>query len=316
MHINPARMKYFIAFLLLVALGSPAFAQQDPLYAQYINNPILLNPAYAGLNDNFNANVTYRNQWGGFDGNPVTYNANAHVSLVDNKVGAGLMFTTDKIGVTTNTELQAAFSYKLKLDESKIFSFGMQAGFVNYRDNVLDQSRINIGDPDDPAFMQNENITKPNLGAGVILKSDKFLLGASIPRLLSTKISVASSGSVQDFELYKQHFYFFGSYVIFLNENIRLKPSALVRAVGGSPVSMDLNFNFNFNEKITAGIFTRNFAAYGVQLQAKLGNNIRLGYIFELPTGNSVGTRFLTHEVLLGTTVPVFDYHDRSISTF
>ncbi|HRG11188.1 MAG TPA: type IX secretion system membrane protein PorP/SprF, partial [Cyclobacteriaceae bacterium] len=90
----------------------------------------------------------------------------------------------------------------------------------------------------------------------------------------------------------------------------------LVRAVGGSPVSVDLNFNFNFNEKITAGIFTRNFAAYGIQLQAKLGNNIRLGYIFELPTGNSVGTRFLTHEVLLGTTVPVFDYHDRSISTF
>jgi hypothetical protein len=48
MHINPARMKYFTAFLLVTAFCSPAMAQQDPLYAQYINNPILLNPAYAG----------------------------------------------------------------------------------------------------------------------------------------------------------------------------------------------------------------------------------------------------------------------------
>jgi type IX secretion system PorP/SprF family membrane protein len=307
-------MKYFTAFLLVAAFCSSARAQQDPLYAQYINNPILLNPAYAGLNDNFNANVTYRNQWGGFEGNPVTYNANAHVSLVDNKVGAGLIFTTDKIGVTTNTELQAAFSYKLKLDDSKTFSFGMQAGFVNFRDNVLDRSRINPFDPGDPAFTQNENISKPNLGVGLILKTEKVLLGASVPRLLSTTIAVSSTG--QEFELYKQHFYFFGSYVIFLNENIRLKPSTLVRAVGGSPISVDLNFNFNFNEKITAGIFTRNFSAYGIQFQAKLGNNFRLGYTFEIPTGNSVGTRFLTHEVMLGTTMPVFDYHDRSISTF
>lgn len=313
MHINPARMKYFTAFLLLVALGSPALAQQDPLYAQYINNPILLNPAYAGLNDNFNANVTYRNQWGGFEGNPVTFNFNTHVSLVNNKVGAGLLISQDKLGIIKNTEVQAAFSYKLALDDTRTFSFGMQAGFVNFRANYDD---LNIPDDqrDDIAFSANENLSKPNLGAGFILKSDKYLVGASVPRLLSTTVTASSTG--QDFELYKQHFYFFGSYVFFLNENIRLKPSTLIRAVGGSPISMDLNFNFNFNEKITAGIFTRNFSAYGIQLQAKLGNNIRLGYIFELPTGNSVGTRFLTHEVLLGTTVPVFDYHDRSISTF
>lgn len=306
-------MKHFTAFLLLVALGTPAFAQQDPLYAQYINNPILLNPAYAGLNDNFNANVAYRNQWGGFDGNPVTFNFNSHISLVDNKVGAGLLISQDKLGIIKNTEIQAAFSYKLPLDESRTFSFGMQAGFVNFRANYNDLN-IPDADRDDIAFSANENISKPNLGAGIILKSDRYLLGASVPRLLSTNITASSTG--QKFELYKQHFYFFGSYVVFLNENIRLKPSALVRAVGGSPVSMDLNFNFNFNEKFTAGIFTRNFAAYGLQLQAKLGNNIKLGYIFELPTGNSVGTRFLTHEIMLGTTTPVFDFHDRSVSTF
>ncbi|MCW5911220.1 MAG: type IX secretion system membrane protein PorP/SprF [Cyclobacteriaceae bacterium] len=306
-------MKYFTLLLLVTVCSLPAFAQQDPLYAQYINNPILLNPAYAGLNNNFNANATYRNQWGGFDGNPVTFNFNTHVSLVNNKVGAGLLISQDKLGIIKNTEVQAAFSYKLPLDNDRIFSFGMQAGFVNFRANYND---LNIPDDqrDDIAFSANENLSKPSLGAGFILKSEKYLLGASVPRLLSTTVTASSTG--QEFELYKQHFYFFGSYIIFLNENVRFKPSALVRAVGGSPLSVDLNFNFNINEKFTVGAFTRNFGAYGIQLQAKLGDNFRFGYIFELPTNNSVGTRFTTHEVLIGATMPVFDYHDRSISSF
>ncbi|MBN8578264.1 MAG: type IX secretion system membrane protein PorP/SprF [Cytophagales bacterium] len=306
-------MKYFTLLALVVITSLTARAQQDPLYAQYINNPILLNPAYAGLNNNFNATLTYRNQWGGFDGNPKTFNLNSHLSLVNNKVGAGLILSQDKLGIITNTEVQAAFSYKLPLDDNRTLSFGMQGGMVNFRANY---NALTIPDDqrDDIAFSANENLSKPNLGAGLILKSDRYMLGASVPRLLSTTITASSTG--QQFELYKQHFYVFGSYVFFLNENVRFKPSALVRAVSGSPVSVDLNFNFNFNEKITVGAFTRNFGALGIHFQARLGNAMRFAYIFELPTNNSVGTRFNTHEVLLGVVTPVFDYHDRSISSF
>ncbi len=306
-------MKRLLAAALLLLSGTIAFGQQDPLYAQYINNPMVLNPAYAGLNNNFNASVSYRNQWGGFEGNPVTFNFNSHISLVDNKVGAGLLVIQDMIGSTKNLEVQGAFSYKLPLDDEKTFSFGMQTGFVNFRNNFED---LNLDDDTDEAFTQTENITKPNLGAGAILKSDKYFIGVSIPRLLNTTISVTNSTTIQDVQLYNRTIYVFGSYVYFLNENIRLKPGALLRAVKGSPVSVDLNFNVNFNEKYTAGVFTRNFNAYGVQVQAKLGDKLKFGYTFELPTNKSVGTAFTTHELFLGLTMPTFDFHDRSISTF
>lgn len=306
-------MKRFLQTLLFCFLGMSAFSQQDPLYSQYINNPMVLNPAYAGLNDNFNASVTYRNQWGGFEGNPKTFNFNSHVSLVDNKVGAGILMVQDQIGNAKNTELQAAFSYKLALDDEKTFSFGMQAGFVNFRNNYTD---LNLEDETDEAFIQGENVTKPNLGVGAIVKSDRFLLGASIPRLLNTTISVSNTTGSQDFQLYNRTLYVFGSYVYFLNENIRLKPAVLLRGVKGSPVSVDLNFNLNFNEKYTVGAFARNFNSVGLQLQAKLGDKLRIGYTFEIPTGKSVPTNFLTHEVFLGLTMPTFDFHDRSISTF
>jgi len=299
--------------IIFLFVGSAAFAQQDPLYAQYINNPMVLNPAYAGLNNNFNASISYRNQWAGFEGNPTTVNVNSHVSLVNNRVGAGLLIVQDKLGNTSNTELQAAFSYKLPLDKDRTLSFGMQTGFINFQNNY---HKLNLADQNDAVFTQTENITKPNLGVGAILKSERFMIGASIPRLLSTSISVSTANTIQDYQLYNQHYYVFASYIYFLNEDIRLKPSTLIRAVKGSPLSFDLNFAANINEKYTAGIFTRNFNAYGIQLQAKFSEKFRFGYTFELPTNSSVGTQFTTHELFFGIVMPTFDYHDRSISNF
>lgn len=302
-------MKRVLLLLVVWTSGYLACAQQDPIYAQYINNPMTINPAFAGLNNKFNASITYRNQWGGFEGNPTTFNFNSHISLLDNKLGAGLLVLQDKIGSTQNTEVQAAFSYKLPLDDNNTFSFGMQTGIINFRNNVSD---LNVADPGDPAFLQNENVTKPNVGAGAILKSEKFLIGLSIPRLLNT---VLDQGG-QEFQLYDRHFYLFGSYVYYLNEHIRFKPSALLRGVSGSPVSVDLNFNVSLNEKYAAGIFTRNFNTYGLQVQARLGDKLKFGYIFEVPTNNSVGTSFTSHEVFLGLEIPTFNFHDRSLSNF
>lgn len=303
-------MKKNLLFTLIFGLGLHiSQAQQDPIYAQYINNPMTINPAYAGLNNRLNASISYRNQWGGFEGNPTTFNFNSHVSLIENKVGAGLLVLQDQIGNTKNTEVQAAFSYKLPIDDNNTLSFGMQTGIINFRNNVSD---LNVADPGDPAFMQNENVTKPNVGAGAILKSEKYLIGLSIPRLLNT---VLDQGG-QEFQLYDRHFYLFGAYVFYLNENIRFKPSTLLRGVSGSPMSLDLNFNVSLNEKYAAGIFTRNFNTYGLQLQARLGEKLKFGYIFEIPTNNSVGTAFSSHELFLGLDMPVFNFHDRSLTNF
>jgi len=273
-----------------------------------LNTPMVINPAYAGLNDKFNGSISYRNQWGGFEGNPTTVNVNSHMSIVNNKVGAGVLLVQDKIGSVQNTEFQAAFSYKLKLQD-KTFSFGMQTGFINFRNNY---NLLNLSDASDPAFVQNENITKPNLGVGVILQSERYFFGLSVPRLLSTTISDGG----QSYQLYQQHYYAFGAYVIYLNERLRLKPSVLLKAVSGSPISADLNFNLNIDEKYSAGIFTRSFNAYGLMLQARFLEKYRFGYTFEVPTTNSVGTRFTTHELFLGIAMPVLNFHSRTFSNF
>ena len=303
-------MKRLILIAILnVTFLSVALAQQDPLYSQYINNPMVINPAYAGLNNNLNASLTYRNQWGGVEGNPTTVNVNGHISLVDNRVGAGLLIVQDKIGNVTNTEFQAAGSYKLQL-EDMTFSFGMQAGVINFKN---DASQLNLANGGDPAFTGNENLSKPNIGAGVALKSERFFVGLSVPRLLSTTFK---SSMGDQFDLYNQHYYLFGAYVFNMGTRIRLKPGILLKSVKGSPLSTDLNFNINIDQLYSAGVFTRNFNTYGIQLQALLKDQFRLGYTFEIPTASSVGAQFNTHEILLGIRMSVLSFHERSISNF
>ena len=301
-------MKKILVLLAVTLLANPLFAQQDPLYSQYVLNPLLINPSYAGLNNNFNALVGYRMQWTGLEGQPQTLNASAHTSLMNNKGGLGILFVNDRIGNISNTETNASLAYKLKFNKST-FSFGMRAGIQSYR---TDFSELSIYNPDDNVFMGGERGSRLNLGAGITLASERLFIGLSVPRLLPTTFSNGG----RKFELYEQHYYMMGAYIHYLNDRIWLKPSVLLRGVKGAPVSADLGLNVNINAIHTAGIFTRNFNTYGLLLQTLLGNKYRFGYVFELPTNKSVGVKFTTHEICLGVFLSVFTYHEHSPGSF
>jgi type IX secretion system PorP/SprF family membrane protein len=290
-----------------LSAGISVHAQIDPLYAQYLNNPLVINPAYTGLNKELNASVSFRKQWAGFDGSPTTINFTVHSSLFDNKMGAGLIVVSDKIGENKNTLAMGTYSYKIGLSNNMNLSFGLQAGIANYRSDNLE---LNIDDETDPYFAGNQNITKPVFGAGIILTSDNLFLGISVPRMLAAKETFGSGSDAVEASLYNQHFYGMASYILFINERIRLKPSALLKFVKGNPLSVDLNAMLNIDERYGVGAFTRNFNTYGLLASIKFAQSYKFSYAFELPTNNSVGVNFTTHEITLGLSMAIFDFHD------
>ncbi|MBL7858395.1 MAG: type IX secretion system membrane protein PorP/SprF [Cyclobacteriaceae bacterium] len=308
-------MKHSLLTLLGFFIFLTGYSQTDPLYAQYLSNPLTINPAYSGLNDNFNASISYRRQWAGFEGSPTTINFSAHSAINNNKMGLGLLVVQDNIGNNKNTEANITYAYRLNLKKYTL-SFGLQAGILNYRS---DNAELNPYDPSEFLFASNQNVIAPNLGAGIILKSESFFLGISIPRMLtSTATYVTMDNPNDEIEgaLYNKHIYGTVSYVFFLSERVRFKPSMLVKAVKGAPVSLDINATMNLDEKYSAGIFTRNLNTIGLLTQIKFNEAYRLGYIFEVPTNKSVGTRFTTHEISFGLNIAVFSSHKTSITNF
>jgi type IX secretion system PorP/SprF family membrane protein len=267
---------------------------------------MLLNPAFAGSNDRLYAGAAYRSQWAGIEGGPVTYNFNGHISLMDNKLGAGLLVVQDQLGDIKNTQYGGVFAYRIKLLKST-FSFGMQAGFTRY---ATDPNAVKLMNPNDPAFNQFTE-TKFNTGVGVLLQNERYTVGLSVPRMLASSIS---QGGGQSIQVYSQNFYLYGAYSIYVNERIQFKPSTLLRATAGTPLSVDLNGNFIINKLYTAGIFTRQFNTYGLLLQMVM-NNYRIGYVFELP-GKSSALSYTSHEISFALSLDVLSSHNHSSNGF
>jgi type IX secretion system PorP/SprF family membrane protein len=296
--------------MLMLAGSLTVVAQQDPLYSQYLFNPFIINPAYAGFSKDITSMASYRTQWAGFDGSPVTMNASGHIALVDNRMGLGFMLLQDKIGSNTTTEIMISYGYHVSMRSDMKISFGLQGGMVNYRNDYSDL----IIDTNDPKFQGSLSELNPSIGAGVIVSSPKFYLSLSAPKLLE---GAAITSDNTDIVLYSRQFYGLASFLIPLSHRLKAKPFALLRYTAGVPVNADLGCALNADDAYTLGLFTRNMETYGALIKINLGDMLRVGYIFELPTNKSVGTNYTTHEFMVGIRTRLFRFHDlSSISDF
>ena len=98
-------MKRIIIFSLL--LGSlQLYAQQDPMYGQYIFNNAIINPAQAGVQELNQVGILSRRQWLGMDGAPTTNTVFVNARLPKNLGIAGGIYN-DRIGPVRDLTLQA-----------------------------------------------------------------------------------------------------------------------------------------------------------------------------------------------------------------
>jgi type IX secretion system PorP/SprF family membrane protein len=294
-------MRKTITLFFSLLIGTLALGQQDPLYSQYLLNPFIINPAYAGFTKNITALMANRSQWTGLDGSPTTTNASLHVALAKNKMGLGVTAMKDAIGVNKISEIHAAYAYRIETSNQDRISFGLQAGAVNYRN---DYNLLTI-DAADPKFQANISETVFSFGAGIMYSSDKFLIGLSMPKMLSAKSQVNESEII----LYSQHAYGHAAYIFDLTHQIKVKPFAMTRYVK-SVVNADVGASLNFKESYTLGLFTRNLHTYGLLAKINLGDMLRIGYVFELPTGKSVGVNYTANEITIGIQTKVFKFHE------
>lgn len=291
--------------LALVLCSLVSHAQQDPLSAQYIFNPFIFNPAYAGFSSDLSASASSRVQWAGFNGSPVTINASGHIALMENKMGVGLTLLQDKIGINKTTELMASYAYHVDLNLYSRLSFGLQAGVVNYKNDFNELTII----PGDPKFQNNISEMAPSVGAGIIYSYDNLYLSFSVPKLLEGK---AKKDDNIDVILFSQQYYGLVSYQFSLTNRLELKPFVMARYTAGAPINTDFGVALNADESYTIGLFTRNLHSYGAMMKINLGDMFRVGYIFELPSNKSVGLNYTAHEITIGIRTRVLRFHDIS----
>lgn len=271
------KITYIILFLI-VCLGRNASAQQDPMFTQYMHNPVTINPAYAGSRGALNFVAMHRQQWVGIEGAPKTLVFSVNSPFINYNVGLGLSIIQDEIGPLKITGISTAYSYNLRISPKLKLAFGLNGGANMYVFDIMG-SRGSEKETDMLADAYFKKVL-PNFGVGSFLYSDRFYAGLSIPKMIKNSISDDPNNN-QILNKEERHFFFIGGVVLDVSENIKFKPSTTVRIVVGSPVSAELSAAFLLHNKLWLGSMFRYGDSVGALAKFDLTDDLSVGYSFD-----------------------------------
>ena len=272
-------------------------AQQEAMYSHYMFNTLEMNPAYAGSRQAMSIVGLHRSQWAGFDGAPVTQTFSMNTPLHGDDFAAGLSYNGDRIGPIKSNVFNVMGAYRMRINENIKLSFGLNGGFHSLI-STFDQ--LTLTSATDEAFINaNRSRLTPNFGFGTYCYTNKWYAGLSSPRIIENSYFVKGS---RDTEILKnkRHYYFIVGGLYALNDQIQLKPSALVKSVPEAPIQLDLTLQAIYNDLFWLGMTTRSGDALGMMMGFNINSNLQLGYSYDFSYSlRKYSSRSGSHEVVL-----------------
>jgi type IX secretion system PorP/SprF family membrane protein len=295
-------MKTFKAITLI--LGSTLWslvvhAQQDPMYTHYMDNTLIVNPAYAGSRDALTVTGLYRSQWVDFKGAPMDQTITMHAPLQNQHIALGLAVLNDKIGPINNTSAVADFAYRMNLGKKSTLALGLSGGINIYQANL---SSIQLDQQSDPAFQTNiSNHVTPNVGVGAYYYRERFYAGISSANLLQSHYAVVTEANGNNLIAQAQRTYYFITGAVFnLTDELALKPTALVKVTAAAPTELDLTASFIIMKRLLLGAMYRTGDAVGVLVGVNVTNQLYVGYSYDWSYGLKTPLyNYGSHEILL-----------------
>jgi len=287
-----------ILLLLHIIQGNIAVAQQDAVFSQYMFNGLVINPAYAGNQDQLSATALYRKQWDNFQGAPTTQMLSAHSSIKNKNIGVGLLAAHDQIGIHNETRIYLSYAYKIKMQVGTL-AMGIQGGFNNL---YSDYTKLNLKSEKDVLMTGTSNSFNPNFGTGLFYSTSTAYVGFSIPYIVNGKLKRASDVIEQG----KQARYYFltAGNVFTVNHHVKVKPSTLLRIQEGNAMNVDINGSLILDDIITVGISYRSNDAVVGMFELELSDKLRFGYAYDYTTSNIGQYANGSHEFMVNFRIP------------
>ncbi len=291
--------KILVSVLMLTIGSFTVKAQQNPMYTHYMNNTLMVNPAYAGSRDALTVTALHRSQWVDFKGAPMTQTLTMHSPLRNEHIGLGLSVMNDKIGPTNNTSVLVDFAYILQLTKKSKLSFGLSGGANIFQANL---NALNLDVEGDPVFRDNiSNKITPNFGFGAYYSRERFYAGISVPYLLQNSYSEISQINGNTLIAKEQRHYFLIAGALFnITDNFAFKPTTLVKVTAAAPIQADVTASFIIMKRLMLGVMYRTGDAFGGLIGLDVTDKLHLGYSFDWSYGlETAKYNQGSHEIML-----------------
>jgi type IX secretion system PorP/SprF family membrane protein len=332
-------MKTLLPLSLMLLLFSVAgiqntSAQQKPYFTQYILNNYILNPALSGIENYTDLKMSYRRQWAGIPGAPITtyISIQGPIGKKDFRTsatsfqipgenmrgkkywdeeyapaephhGIGFIAMDDKTGYLDRVSVYGTYAYHMGISPNTSLSAGFQVGFTNIN---LDRSKIVWGDEqaDDAALLGVGEIRRysPEVGAGLWLYSSDYFAGASVLNIVPGKIKFSTKDGVGSY--YTPQFLGTAGYKFYLNDDITLLPSFMAQFISPFPIQVHINAKAQYRDLAWIGASYRisdQVGGYAAMAGFNIGNTMNVGYSYDVSTTSRLRSySHNSHELIIG----------------
>jgi type IX secretion system PorP/SprF family membrane protein len=285
------QLKRFTILVTAMCFSFAGHAQQGPQFSQFMFNKLVINPAYAGAEENLSITAVSRRQWTTIQNAPSTQSLSAH-TLLHHRVGLGIAIIHDRIGIHQYTNAMGIYAYHIKVGRRSYASMGLQGGIINFKS---DYPTLNVA-AGDPKLANFISATKINIGTGLYFRSPKFDAGLSLPGLMSRRVNFNDSLSVK---FRNADVLLFTIYRFKLNDKLVMEPGVLFKYFPELSLSYDVNTNLIYKKVITVGISYRANESVDAILKLQLTEKMEAGYAYDYPINNSATFKGVSHEVMI-----------------
>ncbi len=306
-----------MAVLASVVVGVRAFAQQQPLYSQYMLDPFLVNPAVAGAEGVTAINLTARQQWIGYSEAPSTYALSAQTRILktsfrnrsrliktrvrrrrpSGRVGLGAFVFNDNNGRISRTGFQATYAYHIYLRDYQL-SFGASLSSFQFKANV--NATDGFEQTNDPLLMGKTSKFAPDANFGVLLSAQNYYVGFSATSLFQSSIQFGGTNSETAYRLLRQYYLVGGYRYQPYRSDFSFEPSVLLTTNERLQFAADFNIKGYYKNDYWVGVSVRSSGALVTMIGLKY-QQFYFGYAFDYSfTDVSTFSKAGSHELMLG----------------
>ena len=312
-------IKIILLLITSILYCGVSFAQQVPMYSQYIMNGYLVNPSFAGRDGYSTITLTTRKHWVGLEQAPSTYAASFQTRILKNsyiskstsvrkklvrptkggRVGVGGYVFNDENGIMRRTGIQAIYAYHIPLGTTDGYpndlAFGLALTAYQFAINTTGL----IYDYSDPLLNNyDRSVFIPDFNFGASFTTSRYYIGFSMTNLLRGSLLFGDTTKTNRNEL--GHYFLTGGIKFPLAEYWTLEPSAYIKAsdMFFKSLQLDLTARFYYREDYWAGLSYRTNDAIIVMLGLKY-DRFYFAYAIDFTLTDIRRQSFGSHELTL-----------------
>ena len=294
-----------VALAAVVAPPAGVRAQGDAMFTQYWAVPTYYNPAATGTVDFIRIRGGAKLQWIGIDNAPRTFMGAADMPV---KIGVGVLFNQESIGLYRNMGINAQLSYKFRFLKG-VWSVGVQPGFYNTKfkgSDVYIPEGDDFHQPDDPELPTTDVSGNAfDISAGLLYTHKYFSVGVSVLHITEPQVTMDSGEGGNDAEgiefqavLPRQAYFTAEGNIPLRNSLFSLQPSLLLRT-DFNTFTPEATMRATYNRFLSFGVGYRYKEAISAMVAVEF-KNFFLGYAYDYPLSAINKASSGSHEIVAG----------------